>query len=67
LKKTLKIFKSFKKAEETEIEYWQNMSGKEKLEILDTINYMQLKALYPNGKKLEKVVKIRSIYDREED
>jgi hypothetical protein len=43
------------------------MSGKEKLEILDAINYMQLKALYPNGKKLEKVVKIRSIYDREED
>ncbi len=59
MEKTIKIFKSFKEAEEAEVEYWRNLSGKEKLEVLDAIQFMHLKMLYPDGKEIEKVVKIK--------
>jgi hypothetical protein len=58
LKTFVKKFNSFEEAEKAEVEYWQNLTPKAKLRILDEIQLMQLKALYPRGKKFEKVVRI---------
>lgn len=51
-------FNSFEKAEKAEIEYWRNLPGEEKLKVLDEIQMMHLRALYPKGKKIEKSVRI---------
>ncbi len=51
-------FNSFEEAEKAEIEYWRNLPGEEKLKVLDEIQMMHLRALYPRGKKIEKVVRI---------
>jgi hypothetical protein len=57
LKTVVKKFNSFEEAEKAEIEYWRNLSGEEKLKVLDEIQMMHLRALYPRGKKFEKVVR----------
>jgi hypothetical protein len=36
----------------------RNLPGEEKLKVLDEIQMMHLRALYPRGKKIEKVVRI---------
>lgn len=51
-------FNSFEEAEKAEIEYWRNLPAEEKLKVLDEIQLMHLKALYPRGKKFEKVLHI---------
>lgn len=54
----VKKFNQFEDAEKAEIEYWRNLSGEEKLKVLDEIQMMHLQAMYPKGKKFEKVVRI---------
>lgn len=54
----VKKFNSFEEAEKAEIEYWRNLPAEEKLKVLDEIQLMHLKALYPRGKKFEKVLRI---------
>lgn len=56
-------FNSFEEAEKAEIEYWRNLPGEEKLKVLDEIQTMHLRALYPKGKKFEKVVRIVKLGD----
>lgn len=58
IKTVVRKFSSFDEADKAEIEYWRNLSGEEKLRALDEIQLMHLKALYPRGKKFEKVVRI---------
>ena len=58
MEKTFKIYNSFKEQEEDEIRYWQNLSGEEKLYILEVIrsHYWALKNENPG--RLQRVYKI---------
>ena len=58
IKTVVRKFNSFEEAEKAEIEYWRNLPAEEKLKVLDEIQLMHLKALYPRGKKFEKVLRI---------
>jgi hypothetical protein len=54
-------FNSFEEAEKAEVEYWRNLPGEEKLKVLDEIQMMHLRAIYPKGKKFEKVVRFAKL------
>jgi hypothetical protein len=58
MEKTIKIFKSFEEQEKHEIEYWQNIPGNKKLEILEVIraNYWAMKNESPQ--RLQRVYRI---------
>lgn len=58
IKTIVRKFDSFEEAEKAEVEYWRNLPGEEKLKVLDEIQLMHLRTLYPNGKKFQKVVRI---------
>ena len=58
MEKIVKIFKSFEKQEAYEKEYWKNLSGDKKLEILEIIrgNYWAMKNDTP--RRLQRVYRI---------
>lgn len=51
-------YNSFEEAEKAEVEFWRNKTYEEKLRVLDEIQLTHLRALYPKGKKFQKVVRI---------
>jgi hypothetical protein len=57
-------FNSFEEAEKAEVEYWRNLPGEEKLKVLDEIQMMHLRAIYPKGKKFEKVVRFAKLGEK---
>lgn len=59
MEKIVRKFKSFKEAEEAEIEYWRNASFEERLNTLEAIRIFTYKMLNYNFDRIEKVVKIR--------
>lgn len=58
MEKVIKIFESFEEQEAAEVEYWQNLPGDKKLEILEIIraNYWALKNESPG--RLQRVYRI---------
>jgi hypothetical protein len=54
-------FNSFEEAEKAEVEYWRNLPCEEKLKVLDEIQMMHLRAIYPKGKKFEKTVRFAKL------
>lgn len=58
MEKVVKIFKSFEEQEAYEVEYWKNMSGDRKLEILEVIraNYWAMKNETPG--RLQRVYRV---------
>lgn len=58
MEKVIKIFKSFEEQEAADVEYWQNLPGEKKLEILEMIraNYWALKNESP--RRLQRVYRV---------
>lgn len=58
MEKVIKIFKSFAEQETADIEYWQNLPGEKKLEILEIIraNYWAMKNESPG--RLQRVYRV---------
>ena len=58
MKRTLRIFHSFAEQEKANMEYWQNLSGNEKIKILEAIRlqYFAFHDEYP--KRLQRVYRI---------
>ena len=61
IKTIARKFNSFEEAEKAEVEYWRNLPGEEKLKVLDEIQMMHLRAIYPKGKKFEKTVRFAKL------
>ena len=60
MQKTVKIFHSFEEEERENVQYWKQLDGSTKLEILDAIraNYWMLKNEYPEGfQRIYRIVK----------
>lgn len=61
IEKTVKIFKSFKEQEEADTEYWKNISGDEKMRIVEEMRIEYIRLFHPEIKGIEKVVRIRKL------
>ena len=68
IEKTVKIFKSFKEQEEADLEYWQKISGEEKMRIVEEkmriVEEMRkeyIRLHHPEIKSIEKFVRIRKL------
>ena len=61
IEKTVKIFKSFKEQEEADIKYWQNISGNEKIRIVEELRKEYIRLFHPEITGIEKVVRIRKL------
>jgi|GEM_PF-1564123 hypothetical protein len=59
IEKTVKILKSFKEQEEADLEYWQKISGEEKMRIVEEMRKEHIRLHHPVIKSIEKVVRIR--------
>ena len=66
IEKVVKKFSRFEEAEKAEIEYWQNLPLKKKLEMMNAIQLMQLEFFYPGVTRIEKVIKKRKLGEEEE-
>jgi len=58
MEKVIKIFKSFAEQEAADIEYWQNLPGEKKLEILEIIraNYWAMQNESPG--RLQRIYRV---------
>jgi hypothetical protein len=63
IERTVKIFKSFKEQEEADIEYWKNISGEEKIKMVEEMRAEYIRLFHPEIKGIEKVVRIRKLGD----
>jgi hypothetical protein len=61
IEKTVKIFKSFKEQEEADKEYWKNISGEEKIRMVEEMRAEYIRLFHPEIKGIEKVVRIRKL------
>ncbi|MGA7722225.1 MAG: hypothetical protein WCA84_13730 [Ignavibacteriaceae bacterium] len=61
IEKTVKIFKSFKEQEEADLEYWQKISGEEKMRIVEEMRKEYIRLHHPEIKSIEKFVRIRKL------
>jgi hypothetical protein len=61
IEKTVKIFKSFKEQDEADLEYWRNISGEEKMRIVEEMRKEYIRLYHPEFKGIEKVVRIRKL------
>ena len=61
IEKIVKIFNSFKEQEEADIKYWQNISGDEKIRIVEELRKEYIRLFHPEIKGIEKVVRIRKL------
>jgi hypothetical protein len=59
IEKTVKIFKSFEEQEKADIEYWQNISGDERIMMAEEMRAEYIRLFYPEFKGIEKVDRIR--------
>ena len=61
IEKTIKIFHNFKEQEEADLEYWNNVSGEEKLRVVEEMRAQYIRLFYPEIKGIKKVVRIRKL------
>jgi len=61
IEKTVKIFKSFKEQDEADLEYWRNISGEEKMRIVEEMRKEYIRLYHAEFKGIEKVVRIRKL------
>ena len=57
MEKVIKIFNSFEEQEEEEKQYWQNLPGEKKLEILEYIRLQYWALNNENPRRLQRVYK----------
>ena len=69
MKKEFKIFNSFKEQEEADIEYYKNMDPNKKIEELEFIreSFLNMINATPEERRLQKVVKVYSSYEEQEE
>lgn len=62
MKKSVKIFHSFEEEEKANIEYWKNLEGSKKIEILEAIRaeYMRANNIEPKFQHVYRIVKRKS-------
>jgi hypothetical protein len=67
MEKIIHKYNSFDQAEKAEIEYWQNASVEERIKTLLSLQELMLNFFYPEVKGIEKIVRKRNLYDKEQD
>jgi hypothetical protein len=58
MEKTIQIFQSFADQEKAERQYWKNLSGDEKLEILEAIRFQYWALNNEHPRRLQRVYRI---------
>jgi hypothetical protein len=58
MEKTIRVFKSFEEQERDEVQYWKNISGSKKLEVLEIIRAQYWALKNGNPERLQRIYRI---------